>query len=40
MTTPKRRNIYIQPADWEALKKLGQGNASAGIREAIRKALT
>ena len=25
-----RRNIYIHQDDWEKLKSLGQGNASAG----------
>ena len=33
----QRRSIYTDAVTWEALKKLGNGNASAGIREAVRK---
>lgn len=33
----QRRSIYTDHATWEALKKLGNGNASAGIREAVRQ---
>lgn len=35
-TNTKRRSVTITEPDWKALKKLGNGNASAGIREAIR----
>lgn len=34
----QRRSIYTDAATWEALLKLGNGNASAGIREAVRKS--
>lgn len=34
----KRRNVYIDEDTMQALRKLGNGNASAGIREAIRQA--
>jgi hypothetical protein len=34
-----RRNIYIADADWAELQRLGNGNASAGLREALRLAL-
>jgi len=34
----RRRNIYITDDDWMALRRLGFGNASEGIREALRKA--
>ena len=33
----QRRSIYTDAATWEALLKLGKGNASAGIREAVRR---
>lgn len=36
--TSKRRSVTINEQDWQALKKLGNGNASAGIRKAIRAA--
>lgn len=31
----KKRNFYIEPEDYEALKALGGGNASRGIRVAL-----
>ncbi len=34
-TNTKRRSVTITDSDWQALKKLGNGNASAGIREAL-----
>lgn len=34
----QRRSIYTDAETWQALLKLGDGNASAGIREAVRKA--
>lgn len=37
-TNTKRRSVTITDSDWQTLKKLGNGNASAGIREAVRKA--
>lgn len=33
--TAKRRSVYVNEANWQALKKLGNGNASAGIRKAV-----
>lgn len=36
--TSKRRNVTVNDENWQVLKKLGNGNASAGIREAVRKA--
>lgn len=33
--TSKRRNVTINEQDWKALKELGGGNASAGIRKAV-----
>lgn len=35
-TSAKRRSVTITEPDWKALRKLGSGNASAGIREALR----
>jgi len=35
-TNAKRRSVTITEPDWQALKKLGNGNASGGIREALR----
>lgn len=35
--TSKRRSVTINERDWQALKKLGSGNASAGIRQALRQ---
>lgn len=32
----QRRSIYTDDKTWEKLVKLGNGNASAGIREAVR----
>lgn len=32
----QRRSIYTDAETWEAIKKLGNGNASAGIREAVK----
>ena len=37
-TNTKKRTYTVTPEDHEALKRLGNGNASEGIREAIRKA--
>lgn len=36
--TSKRRSVTINEKDWQKLKTLGKGNASAGIREALRLA--
>ena len=36
-TNTKRRAVTITEPDWQALKKLGDGNASAGIRQALRQ---
>lgn len=36
MTEARRRSVYVDGATWEALKKLGSGNASEGIRKAVR----
>lgn len=36
--TSKRRSVTVNEDDWQALKRLGNGNASAGIRESVRKA--
>lgn len=33
----QRRSIYTDDKTWEKLVKLGNGNASAGIREAVRQ---
>lgn len=35
-TNTKRRSVTITEPDWQALKKLGNGNASAGIRKALK----
>lgn len=32
----KDRTVYIHESDWKKAKKLGKGNASAGIRAALR----
>lgn len=37
-TNTKRRNYTVTSEDHEALRKLGNGNASAGIRQAVRIA--
>lgn len=37
-TNTKRRSVTITEPDWQKLKALGNGNASAGIREALRLA--
>ena len=37
-TNTKRRSVTITEPDWQALKKLGNGNASAGIRRLLREA--
>lgn len=34
----QRRSIYTDDDTWAKLKELGKGNASAGIREAVRRA--
>jgi len=34
----KKRTYTVTQEDHDALVKLGNGNASAGIREAVRKA--
>ena len=36
--TTRRRNISITDADYAALARLGNGNASQGIREALKYA--
>ena len=36
-TKTKRRSVTINDANWAKLLKLGNGNASAGIREAVRR---
>lgn len=33
-----RHNITASDEDWQALKELGSGNASEGIRVALRKS--
>lgn len=33
----QRRNIYTDDETWAKLKAMGKGNASAGIREAVRR---
>lgn len=33
----QRRSIYTDDETWAKLLKLGNGNASAGIREAVRR---
>jgi hypothetical protein len=35
-TNTKKRTYTVTEEDHEALRKLGKGNASAGIREAVR----
>lgn len=35
MKEGKRRNVYIDNESWEAAQKLGNGNASEGIRIAL-----
>lgn len=37
MTGGKRHNIYLDAASWAAAVKQGNGNASAGIRDALDK---
>lgn len=37
-TGTKKRTYTVTQEDHDALVKLGHGNASAGIREAVRKA--
>lgn len=36
MTEGRRRNIYIDDESWESAQKLGGGNASDGIRIALK----
>jgi hypothetical protein len=36
--TTRRRNLSITDADYARLQRLGAGNASMGIREALRLA--
>ena len=38
MKNAKRRNIYTDSKTWEALLRIGNGNASAGVREAVKQA--
>lgn len=38
--TSKRRSVTINEQDWQKLKDLGNGNASAGIRKAVDAART
>lgn len=35
MTAGKRHNIYLDAASWAIAVKVGNGNASAGIRDAL-----
>ena len=35
MEDGRRRNVYVDDASWERALKLGNGNASAGIRAAL-----
>ena len=35
--TSKRRSLTVNEADWQALKKAGDGNASEGVRRLVRK---
>lgn len=35
MTGGKRHNIYLDAASWAIAVKVGKGNASAGIRDAL-----
>lgn len=35
----KKRTYTVTKEDHEALRKLGNGNASAGIREAVKSAM-
>jgi hypothetical protein len=37
MDEGKRINVYLDPATLEAARKIGNGNVSEGIREAIKK---
>lgn len=37
MTAGKRHNIYLDAASWAKAVDLGNGNASAGIRDALNK---
>ena len=36
----QRRSIYTDAETWAKLLKLGNGSASAGIREAVRRTTT
>lgn len=36
--TTRRRNLSITDADYARLQALGNGNASEGIREALRRS--
>lgn len=38
-TNTKKRTYTVTEEDHEALRKLGNGNASAGIREAVKSAM-
>lgn len=35
-----KRNVYIKPDDYAALRNLGDGNVSAGVRVALAMAHT
>ena len=37
MAEGKRRNIYIDAESWDKAQKIGNGNASDGIRIALEK---
>jgi hypothetical protein len=38
MDSGKRRNPYLSDADWDLAKRIGEGNASEGIRKALAAA--
>lgn len=37
-TNTKRRSVTVNDENWRALKAIGQGNASEGIRKLIKQA--
>lgn len=37
-TDKNRRNLYIKQEDYDYLAQIGNGNASKGIREAVKLA--
>ena len=40
MKDGKRRNVYIDDRSWEVAMKVGEGNASDGIRQALNSEIT